>query len=292
MATTNLSDVFLGSEQSKYAGIALFITILIICLAILFTSSKIPIEQRIVFVIFILIITLPSILMTLFELTCIVTGGNYNTRWWCWALAWVLAVMIIFYCIMIILSLFISMTTYDMANDRIAEDIANNKVDETPANTNANNYAKNIMKTYEQEQEQEYQPHSQTLPPSQPSAQQLKQPQMPPQPQRQQQQQMQTEQNHLTSLSQQYQPPVPPQQQSPVPQQSQHQRPQQSAASSASSNGSYTGFDSSDNLAPLDADFSPMKEPVRRPVNIHSESRMSDNVEPYTDSNMDMFSSF
>jgi len=263
MATTNLSDVFLGSEQSKYAGIALFITILIICLAILFTSSKIPIEQRIVFVIFILIITLPSILMTLFELTCIVTGGNYNTRWWCWALAWVLAVMIIFYCIMIILSLFISMTTYDMANERISEDIANNKVDETSDNTNANNYAKNIMKTYEQEQE--YQPHSQQMPPQMPQ----------------------------NELAQQYQPPVPPQQQPPIPQQSQHQRPQQSAVSASSaSNGSYTGFDSSDTLAPLDADFTPMKEPVRRPVNVHSESRMSDNVEPYSDANMELFSSF
>ena len=165
---------------------------------------------------------------------------------------------------MIILSLFISMTTYDMANERISEDIANNKVDETSDNTNANNYAKNIMKTYEQEQE--YQPHSQ---PSQHS-------QMPPQmPQ--------------NELAQQYQPPVPPQQQPPVPQQSQHQRPQQSAASAS---GSYTGFDSSDNLAPLDADFTPMKEPVRRPVNIHSESRMSDNVEPYSDANMELFSSF
>ena len=278
MATTNLSDVFLGSEQSKYAGIALFITILIICLAILFTSSKIPIEQRIVFVIFILIITLPSILMTLFELTCIVTGGNYNTRWWCWALAWFLAVMIIFYCIMIIISLFISMTTYDMANERISEDIANNKVDETTDNRNANNYAKNIMKTYD-EQEHEYRQPS--------SAQQLQPQQMPPQ-----EQQMQTEQNHMTSLAQQYQPPIPPQQQPPIPQQSQHQRPQQSA-SSASTAGSYTGFDSTDNLSPLDAGFTAMKEPVRRPANVHSEARMmSDNVEPYTEANMEMFSSF
>ena len=273
MAATNLSDVFLGSEQSKYAGIALFITILIICLAILFTSSKIPIEQRIVFVIFILIITLPSILMTLFELTCIVTGGNYNTRWWCWALAWFLAVMIIFYCVMIIISLFLSMTSYDMANERISEDIANNKIDDTADNTNANNYAKNIMKTYEQE-EHSYQPR-QPSPPSQPQSQQPQQP---------------SEQYHMTSLAQQYQPPVPPPQQSPVPQQSQHQRPQQSAAA-ASSNGSYTGFDSTDNLSPLDADFMTVKE-VRRPANVHSESRMSDTVEPYSDSNMEMFSSF
>ena len=282
MATTNLSDVFLGSEQSKYAGIALFITILIICLAILFTSSKIPIEQRIVFVIFILIITLPSILMTLFELTCIVTGGNYNTRWWCWALAWVLAVMIIFYCIMIILSLFVSMTTYDMANERISEDVANNKIDQTSNNTNANNYAKNIMKTYEQEQD--YQPSSQYSPRT---AQQLQ----PPQPQ-QPSQMPQSSQMPQNELAQQYQPPVPPQQQSPFPQQSTAYATSAASATAASANGSYTGFDSSDKLAPLDADFTPMKEPVRRPVNIHSESRMSDNVEPYSESNMEMFSSF
>ena len=119
--TTNLSDVFLGSEQSKYAGIALFITILIICLSILFTSSKIPIGQRLLFVVFIIIISIPSILMSLFELTCIVTGGNYNTRWWCWLLAWVLAVMIIIYCIMIIISLFISMSNYDLANEKYKE---------------------------------------------------------------------------------------------------------------------------------------------------------------------------
>lgn len=265
MATTKLSDVFLGSEQSKYAGIALFITILIICLAILFTSSKIPIEQRIVFVIFILIITLPSILMTLFELTCIVTGGNYNTRWWCWALAWLLAILIIFYCVMIIISLFISMTNYDLANERITEDIANNKVDETTDNTNANNYAKNIMKTYEQENQQAHhlQPSQQYPSPTS---------QMPEQ-----------------SLAQQYQPPVPPQQQLPIPQQSQHQRPQpqQSVAT-----GSYTGFDAADNLAPLDADFTSMKEVVRRPVNVHSEARMGDNVEPYSDLDAEQFSSF
>jgi hypothetical protein len=272
MAATNLSDVFLGSEQSKYAGIALFITILIICLAILFTSSKIPIEQRIVFVIFILIITLPSILMTLFELTCIVTGGNYNTRWWCWALAWFLAVMIIFYCVMIIISLFLSMTSYDLANERISEDIANNKIDNTTDNTNANNYAKNIMKTYEQEEHSQHSQHS-YQPPSQ-------QPQQP-------------EQNHMTSLAQQYQPPIPPPQQSPVPQQSQHQRPQQQSANAAGAGaaGAYTGFDSTDNLSPLDADFMTVKE-VRRPVNVHSEARMSDTVEPYSDSNMEMFSSF
>ena len=261
-ASTNLSDVFLGSEQSKYAGIALFITILIICLAILFTSSKIPIEQRIVFVIFILIITIPSILMSLFELTCIVTGGNYTTRWWCWALAWVLAIMIIFYCIMIIISLFISMNNYDMANERINEDIANNKVDDA----NANIYAKNIMNTYEQDLNN---------PQSSQSSQSPQSPMSAPQ-------------------SIQYQPPVPPAQQQPAPQQSQHMSVVPTASTGA---GGYTGFDASDNYAPLDASFVPVKQPMRQAqqpqrANDNSDPRTNDTVEPYMNEENEQYSAY
>ena len=273
--TTNLSDVFLGSEQSKYAGVALFITILIICLSILFTSSKIPIEQRIVFVIFIIIITVPSILMSLFELTCIVTGGNYNTRWWCWALAWVLAIVIIFYCIMIIISLFISMTTYDLANERITDDLANNKIDNTTDNTNANNYAKNIMKSYE---DQENDTHSQR--------------QEPPMPQQRQEPPMPQQRPVVPPMQQEYQPPVPPQTQHPIPQQSQYMNVNQMQPASPS-NGEYTGFDTADNLSPLDTAFNnTIKAPMRSPPNVHSTPLMNDNVSPYSDSNVDKFSLF
>jgi len=72
--TININDIFFGSEQSKYAGIALFMTIIILCMIVLFSNSRIPIGDRFVFVLFILIISIPSILMSLFELTCIVTG--------------------------------------------------------------------------------------------------------------------------------------------------------------------------------------------------------------------------
>ena len=271
--TTNLSDVFLGSEQSKYAGIALFITILIICLSILFTSSKIPIEQRLMFVVFIIIISVPSILMSLFELTCIVTGGNYNTRWWCWLLAWVLAIMIIIYCIMIIISLFISMSNYDLANERITEDIANNNVD----NANANTYAKNIMKSYEQDKQTNNN-----------------------RPEIQEQMQMQHQQQPQQSPpAQQYQPPVPPQTQYPVPQQSQHMNANQMHPSSHEAfggggngnGGSYTGFDTSDNLSPLETAYDTPKLPMRLP-STHNAPRMNDNVAPNDASNIDKFSLF
>jgi hypothetical protein len=251
--TTNLSDVFLGSEQSKYAGVALFITILIICLSILFTSSKIAIEQRIIFVIFILIISVPSILMSLFELTCIVTGGNYNTRWWCWLLAWVLSIIIIFYCIAIIISLFLSMSSYDLANERITDDLRNNIEKE-----DANDYAKDIMKSNEQD---------------------LKttelQPQQPPMPQQ-------------PPVPQQYQPPVPNQSQPPMPQQSQQMNSHHQVG------GNYTGFDSKDNLSPLDTAFN-TKIPVQQPANVNSSMRTNqiENIEAYTpESKMDKFSLF
>ena len=139
--TININDIFFGSEQSKYAGIALFMTIIILCMIILFSSSRIPIGDRFVFVLFIMIISIPSILMSLFELTCIVTGGNMNTRWWCWLLAWVLSVIIIVYCVMIIISMLISMSEYDMANDRLDYSIEKNKMNKDDADM----YAKQMI---------------------------------------------------------------------------------------------------------------------------------------------------
>jgi hypothetical protein len=283
---TNLSDVFLGSEQSKYAGVALFITILIICISILLTSSKIAIEQRLLFIIFILIITIPSILMTLFELTCIVTGGNYNTRWWCWLLAWVLAIIIIFYCIMIIISLFISMTTYDMANERISDDLVNNKIDKTTENINANNYAKNIMATYEQDVISKENPSQQNPSQQNPSQQNPSQ----QNPSQQNPSQQNPIQEHPPQ-QQQYQPPMPPREQQPFPQQSQHMNANE-FSSTQSNNGNYTGFDMSDNLSTLDSAFNTMKVPIQSRTNVNSTPRMNDSVTPFTSPNIDKFSLF
>jgi len=169
------------------------------------------------------------------------------------------------------------MTNYDLANERISEDIANSKVDTTTDNTNANNYAKNIMNSYEQDSNQ--------LQQSQQSQLQLQQ--------SQQSQQRQQE----------YRPPVPPRQDSPVPQQSQHMNysahslPSHSTggAASASGVGDYTGFDSSDNLSPLDTAFNIIKEPAqqqRQRGNVNTGPRSNDTVEPYSGVDADTFSSF
>lgn len=145
----SLNALFFGSEQSKYAGVALFGTIFILCLAILFSNSKIPIDQRLAFVIFIMLVAIPSILMSLFELTCIVTGGNIKYRWWCWLLAWVIAVVIILYCLMVVISLIMSMANFDIANQRVENNEENNKID----SKTADEYAKNVIKQFENETE-------------------------------------------------------------------------------------------------------------------------------------------
>ena len=240
----NINDIFFGSEQSKYAGIALFSTIIIICLAILFSSSKIPIDQRLMFVLFVIIISVPSILMSLFELTCIVTGGNSTTRWWCWALAWVLSVIIIIYCIMIIISMIMSMSSYDMANERISEDIENSKVNKD----NANKYAINIMKQYEDDvnnglSSQQHQKVQQVQQVQQ--VQEVQQPHEVSQHMEQSSQHMEQSPQHMVQS-----PPVHNMRTQPFPQMSHNE---------------LIGFDHNDNLSPLDKTHELPQQIVNKP---------------------------
>ena len=136
-----LTDVFFGTDQSKYAAIAIFITIAILCFFILFSSTDISVSERMVIIFFILLTAVPSILFSLFELTCIVTGGSKNTRWWCYWLAWFISIVIIIYCLLIIISMFFSMASYDVAMTRINENDDMNKI----SSREANDYARNIM---------------------------------------------------------------------------------------------------------------------------------------------------
>jgi hypothetical protein len=162
------------------------------------------------------------------------------------------------------------MTNYDMANERISDDLSNNKIDTTTDNINANNYAKNIMNSYEQDLNNPQ--HSQQYPQHE-----------------QHERNMRNEEPVMSSA--QYQPPVPPSQQPPVPQQSQHMNVNQQSSSQPMM-GSYTGFDTSENLSPIDASFNTIKEPVRQRANINSSMRTNETVEPYSDVETEMFASY
>jgi ABC-type spermidine/putrescine transport system permease subunit II len=78
-----LLDLFIGTPQSKYAATAIMAAILVVALAILFGKEKLPIGQKFLFILIMFIVALPSVLLGLFQLTCIVTGSGYkNKRWW------------------------------------------------------------------------------------------------------------------------------------------------------------------------------------------------------------------
>jgi len=136
-------DAFFGSDQSLYTAYAIIAAIIAICITILFTSTDIPISSRLIMVLFVIITLIPSIFLTLFEITCIVTGGTEPNNWWCYTFAWILAAFIIIYCIFIVIISIMSLVTYNNAIDNINNEEEKNKLNPQEAN----NIAKHIMET-------------------------------------------------------------------------------------------------------------------------------------------------
>ena len=63
-----IMNAIVGSDQSKYAAIAILITVTILCLAILFMESDISIGKRFMGVLFVLLMALPGTILSLVEL--------------------------------------------------------------------------------------------------------------------------------------------------------------------------------------------------------------------------------
>lgn len=121
-------DAFFGSDQSIYTAYAIIAAIIAICLTILLTATDVPIGNRILIVLFIVVTLIPSIFLTLFELTCIVTGGTEPNRWWCYTFAWILAAFIIIYCIFVVIISLISLFNYNKAIATVNNEDAKYKI--------------------------------------------------------------------------------------------------------------------------------------------------------------------
>lgn len=121
MASNPLMKAIVGSTQSKYVAWAISITILVLCVSILVTQTDIPIGKRLLAVFFMILITVPGVVLSLIEITCLVTGGSWKTNWWCWLLAWVIAVVVIIWCVLTIATTFNSILTYTSATKNLKE---------------------------------------------------------------------------------------------------------------------------------------------------------------------------
>ena len=136
-------DIFFGSTQSKFTAYAIMAAIIAICITIILTRTDMTMGNRLLLILFVILTLVPSIFLILFEITCMVTGGNKNDRWWCWLYAWIVAAFIIIYCILIIIISFTSLFTYNNAIERV--EITENQNKMSPENSN--DYAKSILET-------------------------------------------------------------------------------------------------------------------------------------------------
>ncbi len=135
-------DYFIGTTQSMFASIAMITTILVICLAILFMNTDVPLGTRFGIVFFVLLISIFPIAISLFELTCIVTGGK-NTKYnLCNYYAWFVTFIIFIYAFILILMVISSFFTYAKAQDKVR--VTDNMKKMTSGE--ANQIAENIMK--------------------------------------------------------------------------------------------------------------------------------------------------
>jgi hypothetical protein len=156
-------DAFFGSTQSQFTAYAIFAAVVSICISIILTGTDMTIGNRFLLIFFVILSVLPSILLMLLQITCMVTGGTKDDRWWCWLYSWIIAIFVIIYCILVVIISLSSLFTYNNAISKVDMSEQNNKM----SPENSNNYAKiminsntpeaieKFMNAEEEEQEQE-----------------------------------------------------------------------------------------------------------------------------------------
>ena len=112
-------SLFFGVPQSKYAGMAILVSLAAVALSVLFGKERIPFSQKLVVVLLLVLLSLPAILVTLFQLTCLVTGAGFrNQRWWCSGYAWLISAVVILYSVLLV-----AMTVISFSADKQMQEI-------------------------------------------------------------------------------------------------------------------------------------------------------------------------
>ena len=141
-------DAFFGSTQSQFTAYAIFGAVISICISIILSGTDMTIGNRFLLIFFVILAVLPSILLMLLQITCMVTGGNKDDHWWCWLYSWIIAIFVIIYCIFVIIISLSSLFTYNNAISKVDMSEQNNKM----SPENSNNYAKMMINTNSKEE--------------------------------------------------------------------------------------------------------------------------------------------
>lgn len=136
-------EAFFGSTQSQFTAYAIFGAVISICISIILTGTDMTIGNRFLLIFFVILSILPSILLMLLQITCMVTGGNKDDHWWCWLYSWIIAIFVIIYCIFVIIISLTSLFTYNNAISKVDMSEQNNKM----SPESSNNYAKLMLQS-------------------------------------------------------------------------------------------------------------------------------------------------
>lgn len=115
-------DFFIGTSQSKYAGIAILASLVVVAVAMLARKDAMPLGQKFAFILVSFLFALPGMAVALFQLTCLVTGSKGSMHP-CGLYAWIGAILIILYSVgAILIALLAIANGTDVAADLNAMD--------------------------------------------------------------------------------------------------------------------------------------------------------------------------
>ena len=139
--TNTISKLLTGTPQSQYAAIAILIAVIAIILSILFNENELTLGERLMLIGSVILFSIPSIVLGLFDLTCVAGKTVENSLCWWWG--WVIAFIIIIICVIVVFASVSSMLTYNVATSKSIKPV----VDETESNKIAKELVKDVPET-------------------------------------------------------------------------------------------------------------------------------------------------
>lgn len=139
--TNTISKLLTGTPQSQYAAIAILIAVIAIILSILFNENELNLGERLMLIGSVILFSIPSIVLGLFDLTCVAGKTVENSLCWWWG--WVIAFIIIIICVIVVFASVSSMLTYNVATSKSIKPV----VDEEESNKIAKELVKDVPET-------------------------------------------------------------------------------------------------------------------------------------------------
>lgn len=142
--TKNISKLLTGTPQSQYAAIAILIAMIAIILSVLFNENDLSLSERLMLIGSVILFSIPSIILGLFDLTCVAGKTMENSLCWWWG--WVIAAIIIIICVIVVFSSISSMLTYNVATTKstkpVIDEVESNKIAKDLVNKDATEVVK------------------------------------------------------------------------------------------------------------------------------------------------------